>query len=167
MKKLLATLTLCTLVVLPENAFARTDSPKDLAVPITATLSAVGMDAARTLTIANDQLAGLSLLVIYYFLKDADDSVTAFSVSCAGLHTSGGKAYTLPTCIYDSANTRWSCEAAPFYWVPSDETSSDYKFNIQRVDVSGIDNVTCTITPTGGDAAPTDVLQVHARATVD
>ena len=162
-KSLLITLAL---ILNSGVSLARTDGPKVLTVPLTATLSGSTMAAARTITIASNQLNGLSLLTLYYWLYDANDSITAFSVACQGLHTSGGhQAYNIPSCFYDSTNVRWNCEAAPFYWIPSDETASDWKTNIQRLDVAGLSNVTCTVTPTGGAAA--DTLEVIAIGSTD
>lgn len=158
-KIILATLLILTL---PTGAAAYQDGPKNVDINLGTLINAQTLASARTATINGNVIKGYGIVSLYATVTDANDSETGVSVACTSAPTSGGTEYRVPTCVWDSGNTRYNCEAGPMFWNPSDETSP--KSQVFRIDVEGLSNLTCSFTFVGGAAG--DSITVTGRAAV-
>lgn len=164
MKK--STLLFCILSILAPS-YAIADASKNLitaaepACSGTTCITGLGTDASRSFTLDNTIMkggkdaAGFGLLLVWVALTDANNSVTGVSLSCTASHDANVIDYRIPACVWDSANTRYNCEAGPLFWNPSDEIAADTKYQIFRYDIEGIEDVECTLAFTNGAAGDT------------
>jgi hypothetical protein len=95
------------------------------------------------------KLGAWGLLVVYAYLTDANDSVTALTMTCYA--RKGGNDYTLQS-IAVAAGVGTSTDAS---WVKdaSGSTAADTKLWVWRVDIEGYEDVKCTFTDTGGNSS--------------
>jgi hypothetical protein len=164
MKNTIRAAMVAALLLAPASIGARKDSGSNLWVNLGTLIDWSTLGAARTATVNGNAAQGLGLLTLYVEIEDADDSETGVSLACTTAHTTGGREYRIPACIWDVVNTRYSCEAGPLFWNPSDETAADIKAQIFRVDIENLRNATCVFSFTGGAAG--DRIRVVGHAGV-
>jgi len=139
MKRLLTTLAV---LLFCAPAFAQLRASK----PTGTLVSAVTLDAASSAVTINGEAAqGFDLLILEFSLTDANDSVSAITMTCfeGGLPTDMD--YAMQSCTVASG----VCTSDNASWV-KDPSGMTKKKWATRVDISGYRNVSCTITDTGG-----------------
>jgi hypothetical protein len=126
----------------------------------TAAIASSTLAAPRSFSITGNEIGNQSygLAMLYTTITDANNSETGVSVACTGVRSGAADEFRVPACSWDSANTRYNCEAGPMFWNPSDETSP--KRQVFRLDIEGLVNVTCTYSFTGGSASDSIVVGV-------
>ena len=122
-------------------------------LPIGAKVTGQTLDASHSFEL-EDVARGFSVMSLMITVTDANDSVTALTMTCTGSMDNNTTDYTLQSVSVSSgvgtgSNSSWVFD-------PSGVTSP--KRWLWRVDIEGIEDVECTFTDTGGVVA--DILDV-------
>jgi hypothetical protein len=96
-----------------------------------------------------------SLAVLWICVTDADNSITAFNMTCTGSWDSGTTDYTLQGC----ANASGTCTSSAATWTKNPSAITSPKCWAWRVDTTGLPELECTFTTTGGGSG--DVLNAY------
>lgn len=122
-------------------------------------VNAVTLDAASTNFAINwtqaDQRGVYGLMSVWVELTDADNSVTAFNMTCYGSRDENTTDYTLQSCDVATG----VCTSSDASWTKNPSALATKSW-VWRVDVESMPAVNCTITDTGGDAS--DSMTVYA-----
>ncbi len=125
----------------------------DMGTVITATT----LDAASSTFVLKNNVAGrvgiYGLMVVYVTTVDADNGVSAVTMSCTGSRDQNTTDYTLQDCTTAAG----VCTSSDASWVKNPGANTTRW--AWRVDIEGFSDVQCTFTDTGGDASDTIAVE--------
>lgn len=149
MKKLLLALLF---VIVPSVAVGQI-GPKNLITQLYAKLTAVTLDvASSTFTVTQTPNSGTyGLMNVYFSLVDADNSVTAITLTCSSSLNNNTTSYRWTDCTVAAGVA--TCVPLTFTVNPSGFAAPK---NWQlRIDIEGLEDTSCVVTDTGGLVADT------------
>lgn len=143
------------ILLIASVALARTGPLNNYVRSGSEVLDAQTLDAARTFRVSRDSGQGAwGLMSVFIQVTDANDSVTALTMTCSASIDGNTTDYALQDCVLASgAGTCYNLT-----WAHNPAATTSPKKWVWRVDIEGLEDVECVFTDTGGAAA--DLLDV-------
>lgn len=129
--------------------------PKNAYVSSGEKINNQGLDATRTFELENLRQSGTwDVMLVYVQVTDADNSTTALNMSCTASEDNNTTDWALQECTV--AGGVATC--LNLSWTKNPSTITSPKKWLWVVNISGIEDIECTFTDTGGVAG--DLLDV-------